>query len=239
MVAHGPVHLRELQSCAYSEPWQHICASRTGSHRLRELAVCLLQVATVHSEPGRDGEGEHAGDVVMHPILIDSGERQLHVPGRLRPLPAIHGQHRELGLAVDERIGVAHCGGHGGGLCEQGTRLVNVSGEQMRLGAKAERRVAPDAPRRLLRDGEACVGHHLLRARGTHDGSQHRPRRVERCRAVGRHQVERSGVDDRRPALRFGGLAGEHSNLAGQHGQRGIFLDRGVAQRRQPALHGR
>ena len=104
---------------------------------------------------------------------------------------------------------------------------------------QAERRVAPDAPRRLLRDGEARVGHRLLGTGGTHDRSQHRPRRVERRRAVGRHQVERSGVDDRRPPLRFGGLPGQHRDPAGQHGERGILLDCGVAERREPALHRR
>jgi len=92
MVARGPVHLGELQSCAYGEPWQHECAGRTGSHCLRELPVCLLQVTPVYSEPGRDGEGEHAGDVVTHPIPIDGGECLFHVLGRIRPSPAIHRQ---------------------------------------------------------------------------------------------------------------------------------------------------
>ena len=87
----------------------------------------------------------------------------------------------------------------GGRLREQRSGPVDVADEQMRLGAQAQRRVAPRAPRRLLGDREARVGHHLLRAGGTHHGPQHRPRRVERRGAIQRHQVERSGVDDRRP----------------------------------------
>ena len=38
---------------------------------------------------------------------------------------------------------------------------------------------------------------------------------------------------------RLGGSAAQHRDPAGQHGERGIVLDRGVAERREPALHGR
>jgi hypothetical protein len=71
-------------------------------------AGLLLQVTPVYSEPGRKGEDEHAGDVVIHPILIDGGECLFQVLGRIRSSPAIHRQQCELGLAVDERIGIAH-----------------------------------------------------------------------------------------------------------------------------------
>ena len=38
---------------------------------------------------------------------------------------------------------------------------------------------------------------------------------------------------------RLGGLPGQHRDPAGQHGQRRVVLDRGVAERREPPLHGR
>ena len=82
-------------------------------------------------------------------------------------------------------------------------------------------------------DREARVGQHLLGTGGAHHRPQHGPRRVERRRAVQRHEIERGGVDDRRPSLRLGGLPGQHRDPAGQHGQRGVLLD--ARRRRAPA----
>ena len=65
---------------------------RTGSHRLGQLAFGLVPVASVHSEPGRAGEGQHTYGVVMHAILADGAECPFKVFGRLRPLAMIHRQ---------------------------------------------------------------------------------------------------------------------------------------------------
>ena len=60
----------------------------------------------MHREPGRAGKGEHARDVVVHPVLVDGGECHIQMLGRLRPSATIHRQQRELGLAEDAHIGV-------------------------------------------------------------------------------------------------------------------------------------
>ena len=161
------------------------------------------------------------------------------VLGRFLPPAAIHGQQRQFGLADDARISVAQRGRHRGRFREQGSGLVDVSAQQMRLGVQGERRVAPGAPRRLLGDRDTGVGQHLLRSGGTQHRPQHGPGRVERRRAVEGHEIVRAGVDDRRPPLSFGDLPGVHGDPAGEDGERGILLDRRVAERRQPALHGR
>ena len=235
-VIRSPSAQYTLASCssdAHGEIGQRERQRRTGSHRLRQLAFGLVEVASVHSEPGRAGEGEHARRVVMHPILVDGAECTFDVLGRLRPPPTIHRQHGQLGLAVNERIGVGHRGCERGRLGEHGRGLVDVAGEQQRLGMHAQRRVAPDAPRRLLGGREAPVGQHLLGTGGAHPGPQHGPRRVERRRAVRGHEIERRRVDDRRPPLRLGGLPAEHRDPAGEHRQRGVLRDGGVAERRR------
>ena len=83
-------------------------------------------------------------------MLIDGIERRLQMLGCLRPMPMIHGQQRQLGLAEDGRIaGRGHCL-QGGPLREQDRGPVDVAGQQMRLATYAERLVAPFTPRRLL-----------------------------------------------------------------------------------------
>ena len=125
-------------------------------------------------------------------------------------------------------------GGHGGRLREQGARLVDVAGEQMRLGAasrapcRARGSTAAPAATAKLASAIICSGPAAhMTARNI--------ARAESNDAVpsSGHQVERGGVDDRRPALRFGGLPGQHRDPAGQHGERGILLDGGVAERRR------
>jgi hypothetical protein len=108
----------------------------------------------------------------------------------------------------------------------------------MRLGVQEEREVTPRTPRRLLGHREPRLAHHLLWTGGAHGGPQHPPRRVER-RALHGHQVKRRGVESGRPPLRFGGLPGQRCDPASQHGERGIPLDRWVAERREPSLHSR
>ncbi len=237
--ARDQVHLGELQPGAHGEKWQREGARRAGPHRPGQLAVRLVQVALVHGEPGGADEPEQARHVVVHPVLIDGGERRLHMLGRLQPAVVVHGQHRELGLAQDEHVGVAVDGRHGRRLGEQGLGAIDVAGEQMRL--RATRR-APGRARRSMAappsSGKARIGHRLLGAGGTHERAQHRPGRVERRRAVRRHQVERRGVEDRRPPLRLGRLPGQRRDPAGEHGERGILLDGGIAERGDPALHG-
>ena len=103
--------------------------------------------------------------------------------------------------------------------------------------AQHQRGVPPRTPRGFLLQGEVRVLQHPLRTGGTPDGPQHRPRRVERRRAVHRNLVERGGVDDLRPTVGLGRLPGEHGDVAGQHRQRWVALDGGVAERREPPLH--
>jgi hypothetical protein len=85
---------------------------RTGTHRLREPAVGLLQVAAVHSEPRCGGEREHANGVVVHPMLIDNGECQFQVSGSSSAV----GDALDPGSAVTpggkENRGQALPGGH-------------------------------------------------------------------------------------------------------------------------------
>ena len=75
MVGDGRVHLGQLQAYAYGDVREGERAGRPGSHRPRELAIRLVPVPTVHSEPGRGGKGQHANGVVVQPVIIDSGER--------------------------------------------------------------------------------------------------------------------------------------------------------------------
>ena len=234
----GRVHLGELQAYPHRDRRKHEGAQRSGSHRPRELAVRLLPVATVHGEPGLGGIGQPAEDVVLQSELIDGGEGTLQVFGRLDPLPSIHRQHRQLGLAEDDGVDIAPSGAHGGRLHVEGSRPVTVAEEQLRLGTQAQRRGAPRAPGRLLGGGEARIGQHLLGTGTTHGSPQHGPRRVEGFGAVHRHQVERSGVEECRPPFRLDGLAGVHRHPSGQDRERGILLDDRRSECRQPAQHG-
>ena len=159
--------------------------------------------------------------------------------GRLSPSAAIHRQHREFGVAEDDGVDIAQLRprrrtsprtgrppGHGrrGAAAPQRTS----SAPWPAMGSTA-------APRRR----RTRVGRHLLRTGGTHERPQHGPRRVERRRAVHGHLVERGGVEECRPPLRFGGLPGQHRDPSGQHRERGILLDSRAAQGREPPLHGR
>ena len=163
LVGDGGVHLGQLQAHAYGDIREGERAGRPGSHRPRELAVRLVPVTSVHSEPGRGGKGEHAEGVVVQPVLIDGGERELQMFGRLRPSPAIHRQHRELGLAEDDGVDIAQCRPRQRTVSTKSAAARSrVAEEQLRLGAQDERHGAPGAPRRLLGGGEARVGRHLL-----------------------------------------------------------------------------
>ena len=58
--------------------------------------VRLLKVSSVDSKPGRGGEGRHTRGVVLHPMLIDGGDCEFHMLGRLGPSAAIHGHQCKL-----------------------------------------------------------------------------------------------------------------------------------------------
>ena len=182
------------------------------------------------------GEREHAHRVVVHPPVVDGGEGSVESVGCVVPPSSIHREERALGLTDDERIGVARSRRHGGRLLEGRLGSLGLAHEQVRLSGEAERLVAPRAPRRLLGDRERRVGHRLLRARGAHRGAEHRPRGGEGCGAVRRGQVEGCGIDDRRPSLGVCRLPRHRRHPPGQDGERGIPLDRVVAERRQPPL---
>ena len=73
--------------------------------------------------------------------------------------------------------------------------LVGVPGEQVRFGEQPQRGVAPWAPGRFLGEAEGRVGHHPLRAAGTHARPQLGPPRIEGGCTGGRLALERRGVD--------------------------------------------
>ena len=89
-------------------------------------------------------------------------------------------------------------------------------------------------------DREAGVGHHLLGPAGAHDRPQHRraqSRTTPSRRAARRRTTPRPRSRAQRRASV--GLPGQRRDPAGQHGERGVLLDVGVAERREPPLHGR
>ena len=193
----------------------------------------------MHSEPGRAGEGEHARGVVLHPILIDGAECTFEVLGRLRPAPAIHRQHGQLGLAVDERIGVGHGGRERGRLGEHGRGLVDVAGEQERLGVharapcRARRSMpAPGQPRSSRRPASApdrrrtSPARNMARAESNEAEPSAGTRSNDAASTIAAHRSASAVC----PA--------EHRHPAGEHGQRGVLRDGRVAERRQPTLHG-
>ena len=60
LFADGPVHLGQLQSYPHREIGIANVNDGTGSHRQRRAALRLVELASVHGEPGGAGEGEHA-----------------------------------------------------------------------------------------------------------------------------------------------------------------------------------
>ena len=112
----------------------------------------LAQVASVHGEPGRAGEGQPARRIVVHPVLLDG--RQVPVAGAPTPPSSAHDPSPAMPVRPRCRRAnrcspmvadaVGRLGEHDGG-------LVDVTGQQERLGQHAQRRVAPGAPGRFLR----------------------------------------------------------------------------------------
>ena len=94
----------------------------------------------------------------------------------------------------------------------------------------------PRTPWRLLGQCQCRIGQHRLGAVRAHHRSQHRLGGLERGGTIPRWQVERGGVDHRRPTLRPHGVAREHARRAGVHRQRRPGRDRLVAQGGEPAL---
>ena len=88
MVGEGRVRLGQLQAYAHSDMREGERAGRPGPHRPRELTVRLFPVTSVYREPGRGGKGQHADGVVVQPVIIDGGERELEVLSGLSPSPA-------------------------------------------------------------------------------------------------------------------------------------------------------
>ena len=163
---------------------------------------------------------------------------KLEVLGGLLPSSAIHGQHRQLGVAEDEGVDVAELGGRRRGLGEETGRLVGVREEQLGFGRQGESHRTPRAPRRLLGRGRGRVRGHLLRAGATQQRFQHGPGGLERRGAVHRREVEGGSVNDGRPPLGLGGAPGQRSEPPGERSKRGMVLDRRTAEGSQPPLHG-
>ena len=67
LVGDGGVDLGQLQAYAYGKIGDGERAGRPGPHGLGELTIHLFLVASVHSEPGRGGEGQHAHGVIVQP----------------------------------------------------------------------------------------------------------------------------------------------------------------------------
>ena len=235
VVAHGPVHLGELQS----QRARRGTATRTcrvGRARIARVSCRFASFRSPRCTASRAAAAKAStlDGVVVHPMLIDGGERSLHVLGRLRPSPAIHRQHGELGLADDERIGCctsrlpaadASANRHAAwstspvSRCASAHKQSAVSRHGLHGGSWATAKLA---------SASICSGpaaHITARSIARAESNDAEP--------SSGHQVERRGVDDRRPPLRFGGLPGQHRDPAGQHGQRGILLDGGVAERRR------
>jgi hypothetical protein len=79
-------------------------------HRPDELPACFLHVAMVQGKPGCPGESREAEEEVVQPLRVDRSQPELQVVGCLRPLAAVHGEPRELGLADGDRVPVARPG---------------------------------------------------------------------------------------------------------------------------------
>ena len=187
----------------------------------------------------RDREGEHAHRVVVHAVLVDNRQGAFDRVRSPRPnvrIPSPAAQARP------HRRRPCRC-----------CRVLRRASTPRRTGPQPghrspAKRCACAASRSAvsrqgLHDGswakrEVSVDHHLLGSRGTHDGPQHGPRGLERGRTVQRDLVERRVVGYRRPPFRRRGVAGQRIDPACKHRERRIALDGGVAQSRQPPLHG-
>ena len=78
--------------------------------------------------------------------------------GGFGPLAAIHREQRELGLGVDDGVGVAELRGYRRTSPRTRCSAWSTSpSEQERLGQQEQRRVAPRAPRRLVRRPRSCA----------------------------------------------------------------------------------
>ena len=163
----------------------HERARRPCSHRPRELPLRLLhgRLGAPQTWPRRrtrEPTSDSRPSDTRRPWPVPR-----RVSGGFRPLATIHREQRKLGFGVDDGIGVARVTRPPSTFPRTRVSAWSTSpSEQERLGLQEERGVAPRAPRRLWVDREGRIGHHLLGAAGTDDRAEHRPRRVERRRAV-------------------------------------------------------
>ena len=129
--------------------------------------------------------------------------------------------------------------GHGDRLREQ--RLGPI-GRRRRAGAprrKRERLVAPRAPRAApAATARLGVGQRLLGARGAHDrpAASPAPTRTTPSRRAGTRSNDAASTTAAQRS-RLGGVARQRRDPAGQHGERRVLLDGGVAERGEPPLH--
>ena len=142
-------------------------------------------------EPRRSGEGDQADGIIVHLKFVDCSECRFQMLFGLGPSPPVHGQQGELGLADHEVVGVGRDPADASiASSEELDGPVDVPHQEVRLACHCKCRVAPWAPRRLGLHGEIRVGHRLLGAGGTHEGSQHGPCRFERRRTVRKRPIE-------------------------------------------------
>ena len=133
VVPDRPEHLREVQSHTDRKCGQYERQRRAGPHRLREMPVDGIEVASMERETCGAGEREHAHRVVVHPALVDGSEGSAEPVGCVVPPPSIHREECALGLTDDERIGVARSRRHGGRLLEGRLGSLGLAHEQVRL----------------------------------------------------------------------------------------------------------
>ncbi len=196
---------------------------------------------SVQRKAGRHGEREHARGVVVHPVLVDDREGPSDALGRLVPPPAIHRQQRQLGLAVDDRVGVAELGPDRGRLGEQrqlarstspasrcacASRRSAVSRHGLHAGSWATARLASS----IICSGPAA--HMTARSMARAESNDAVPSSGTRSNDA---RVRRSRPTVPPPAVCPVSTATQPASTR----QRRVRLDGGVAERRQPPLHGR
>ena len=238
-LAEGEVHRRELQPEPHRDDRRHIGGRRPPAHRLAELPSRLGHVTARNCEPRGCGVDQEGRRVVLEPRGLDDAARDTQVlTGALR-VAAVKCQQSELGLRDDEGVAGAHPGTCGRRLGEQVAGLIDVAAHEVGFAEQPQDHGPPRTPWRLLGLCHCRIGQRRLGAVLAHQRSQQRPGGLERCGTIPRWQVERGGVDHRRPTLRPHGVARVHGHKAGVHRQRRPGRDRLVAQSGEPALERR
>ena len=178
-------------------------------------------------------------EVVVHPVLIDRGERKLQPAGRLLPVTAIHGQQRELGFQMDDRIGAAQAAAAADASAKRPRASSSCPASRCASPSVQSAVVAPWAPGGLLGDSEGRVGHHRLRAAGTQVRPQHGPGRLKGGRPILGTPSNEAASTNAAHRCCPGRVAGQRAHPASQHRERWVAFDVRIADRAQPALNGR